>query len=125
MENKYEVISEEIINDKTTLYTIIDKNTREDYSCIMEQQEKGNVKVLVDDLANIYDVGEALFQHDLDLFPYLPKYMITKEMERDYENYYPGKAKSMFKTDNDFFKAYYEEEERINKLRGNIKQLVK
>ena len=40
MENKYEVISEEIINDKTTLYTIIDKNTRDDYSCIMEQQEK-------------------------------------------------------------------------------------
>ena len=51
--------------------------------------------------------------------------MITKEMERDYENYYPGKANSIFKTDNDFYKAYCAEEERIKQLRGNVKQLVK
>ena len=125
MENKYEVISEENINEKTTLYTIIDNNTRDDYSCIIETLENGKIKILVDDLANIYDVGEALFQHDLDLFPILPKYMITKEMEREYDNYYPGKAKSIFKTDNDFYKAYYAEEERIKQLRGNVKKLVK
>ena len=125
MENKYEVISEENINEKTTLYTIIDNNTRDDYSCIIETFENGKIKILVDDLANIYDVGEALFQHDLDLFPILPKYMITKEMEREYDNYYPGKAKSIFKTDNDFYKAYYTEEERIKQLRGNVKKLVK
>ena len=125
MDNKYEVINVESINENTTLYTIIDTNTNEDYSCIIEEQQKGKAKILADDLANIYDISEALFQYDLDLFPILPMDMITRDMERDYENYYPGKSHCLYDTDDDFYKAYLEEEKRVNKLRKNIKQLVK
>jgi len=125
MDNKYEVINTEQLNDNTLLFTIIDNHSKDYYSCILEKQKNKKAKVLVDDLANIYDIGEALFQYDLDLFPILPLYMITKDMERDYENYHPGKSNSSFKTDEDFYEAYYLEEKRITKLRKNNKQLVK
>ncbi len=125
MDNKYEVINVESINDNTTLYTIIDTNTNEDYSCIIEEQPKGKAKILADDLANIYDISEALFQYDLDLFPILPMDMITRDMERDYENYYPGKGDCRFYTDDEYSAAYNAEEERIKELRKTIKQLVK
>ena len=57
MENKYEVIAEERINKNTRLYTLVDFKTKNDYSCIIEE-DSNNVKVLADDLANIYDIGE-------------------------------------------------------------------
>ncbi len=125
MENKYEVINVETLNDDTTLYTIINLETQEEYSCIIEEQPNKKAKVLVDDLANIYDIGEALFQYDLDLLPILPLNMITIDMERDYENYYPGKGDCRFYTDDEYSAAYNAEEERIKELRKTIKQLVK
>ena len=63
MENKYEVIAEERLNNTTRLFTIVDFKTKNDYSCIIDEEEPNNVKILVDDLANSYDVGEALFKH--------------------------------------------------------------
>ncbi len=124
MENKYEVIAEERINKNTRLYTLVDFKTKNDYSCIIEE-DSNNVKVLADDLANIYDIGEALFQHDLDIFKLLPKYMITPNMAHEYNNYYPGKGNSLFKNDEEFKLAYKEEEQRIKSLPKKEKKLVK
>ena len=124
MENKYEVIAEERINKNTRLYTLVDFKTKNDYSCIIEE-DSNNVKVLADDLANIYDIGEALFQHDLEIFKLLPKYMITPNMANEYNNYYPGKGNSYFKNEEEYNLAYKEEEQRINSLPKKEKKLVK
>ena len=114
MNNKYEVIEKENTSKNTEIYTLINLETQEEYMCLLEKNEdKRTSKILIDEVANVYDVGEALFQYDLDLFPYLPNYMITIDMYRGYEDYYPGKGNCLFDTDEDFIKAYEEEEFRI------------
>ena len=113
MKTKYEVINEETIKKNTILYTLTNIATNEEYSIIIEKKDNKS-NVLVDDTANIFDVGEALFQYDMDLFTELPKYMITPNMARAYQDYYPGKGDSSFKSMEDYEKAYKLEEDRIN-----------
>lgn len=117
MDNKYDVINEEIINKKTTLYTISGNN--DIYLCLIEKNDDKDSRILFDDMANMYDIAEALFQYDLDLFKVLPNYMITPDIERCYNDYYPGTAKCLFKNDEEFAKAYTVESERIDNY--NIK----
>ena len=124
MDNKYEVITEEIIDKNTILYTIKNIYTKEEYSCLIESNSD-NTRVLLDDNANIYDTAEALFQYDLDLYNKLPKYMITPNIVRCYEDYYPGKGNCNFRDDSDYQGAYKFEEERINKLEKGTKKLIK
>ena len=125
MENKYEVIAEERLNNTTRLFTIVDFKTKNDYSCIIDEEEPNNVKILVDDLANSYDVGEALFKHDINLFNILPKYMKTPNMIQEYNSEYNEKEHSPLINKEDFDLLYKEEEQRIQLLRKNEKKLVK
>ena len=124
MDNKYTVISKEEINDKVDLYTLVDLSSHGDYSCIIDRSSK-KPSVLMDDLANKFDVGEALFQYDLDILPILPIDMVSFNMEREYNDYYPGKGKSLYKIYEDYQKDYDKEEERVNILKQNVKKLVK
>lgn len=124
MENKYEVINEDIINENTTLYNIKNLYTKEEYSCLLEKNND-NSRILLDDNANIYDTAEALFQYDLDLFNVLPRYMKTPNMVRCFEDYYPGKGNCNFRSDEEYLEAYEYEEKRINKLEEAVKRLTK
>ena len=123
MDNKYEIINEEIIDKNTLLYTAINISTKEQYLCVIDNLD--SPICLVDDNANKYDIAEAIFQYDLDLFPIIPKDMITPNMYREYQDYYPGKGDCIFKTDEDYEKAYQLEEERVNKQKRPVKHLVK
>ena len=124
MDNKYTVISKEEINDKVDLYTLVDLYSHDDYSCIIDRSSK-KPSVLMDDLANKFDVGEALFQYDLDILPYLPLYMVSYDMYREYQDYHPGKGNCLFDLPDEYEKAYLEEEKRVSNMRSMIKQLIK
>lgn len=124
MDNKYEVIDEEIIDKKTKLYSIKDIDTNDTYTCVIKKESDKKTRVLYDESANMYDIAEALFQYDLDILPLLPIEMITQDMFREYQDYYPGKGNCIYDKDEIFEKAYLEEVKRVNKIH-NIKQLVK
>lgn len=124
MDNKYEVIDEEVIDKKTKLYSIKDLINNDIYTCVIKKESDKKTRVLYDEAANMFDIGEALFQYDLDILPLLPRNMITPDMFREYQDYYPGKGNCIYDNDKIFEKVYLEEENRVNKLR-NIKQLVK
>ena len=126
MDNKYLLINKEKVSDRIDLYTLYDKYSGEDYSCILEKSSSSKrVHALIDDVANKFDVAEAIFQNDLDILPILPLDMITFDMEMEYNDYYPGKGRSQFTLREDYEKAYLEEEKRIGKLKDSVKQLKK
>ena len=125
MENKYEVISVKRLNDNINLFNINDLETYEKHSCLIIMNQNKKAEVLTDDTANKFDVGEALFQYDLDLLPFLPLNMISIDMYREYQDYYPGKGKCSFNLQEDYIDAYIKEEERIGKIKETNKLLIK
>ena len=125
MENKYEVTNAETMNENTILYTINDIETSEEHSCLLIIKPNHKAKVLTDDMANKFDIGEALFQYDLDILPYLPLYMVSYDMYREYQDYHPGKGNCLFDLPDEYEKAYLEEEKRVSNMRSMIKQLIK
>ncbi len=124
MNTKYEVTDMEMITKNIRLYTLKDLNNNE-YSCITEKQNNGKIELLADDNANIFDISEALFQHDLEIFKLLPLALITPDIAREYENYYPGKAYCLYKTDKDYQDLYKLEENRIKEMNKKVKKLIR
>lgn len=125
MENKYEVTNMEKIGKHIRLYTLKDIKTNKEYSCLTEKQTNGKIQILSDDSANIFDVSEALFQNDLDIFPLLPLALVTPNIAREYENYHPGKGYCLFKTEKDYNDTYKVEENRVKEINQKIKKLVR
>ena len=124
MENKYIVLGEDLITKECRIYTILNLENHEEYSCTIDESEK-EIKISVDEKANLFDIGEALFQYELEMHDILPSYMISFDMEKAYEDYYPGKGRCDFKTEEEYKKAYKEEQNRVKNYKKKEKQYIK
>ena len=119
MNSKYKVTDMEILREDVNLYTIINRENREEYLCLTKKRYNGKIHIISDDNTNIYDIAEALFVYSHLMYYLLPEFLITPNMERILEG-----GKCIYKSDEEY-KRFYQEEEKLVLKRNDQKIKLK